>query len=768
MADHDGIRPYTHPAGGWDALGAVARAIRTQMDATSGAKTLLRNNQPDGFDCPGCAWPDPKHTSAFEFCENGAKAVTWEATKHRATPEVFANHTVSELLIWNDHDLENLGRLTHPMVYDQASDRYVAIDWDDAFGRIAAGLNALPDPNMAEFYTSGRASNEAAFLFQLFARAYGTNNFPDCSNMCHEATSVGLPMSIGIGKGTVSLEDFDHADAIISMGHNPGTNHPRMMSTLREASKRGAPIVVLNPLKERALERFAAPQSPIEMATFSSTPIASDYLQVKVGGDVAAFKGIMKGVLALDAADLAADGPGLLDRAFIAEHTNGIDALVADLAATDWNAIERASGLSRARLEHVARIYCAANSVIVCYGMGVTQHRMGTGNVQQISNLLLLRGNYGRPGAGICPLRGHSNVQGDRTVGIDEKAPTGLLQGIKRVFGFDPPVAHGHDAVEAIKAIFEGRSKVMICLGGNLAVAMSDPRRSFAAVRSLDLAVHIATKPNRSHLLVSKQTLLLPCLGRTELDLQSGGAQSVTVEDSMSMVHASKGRLPPPSEHVRSEPAIVAGIAKAVLGRRHGIDWDGMIADYDRIRDAIEGVLPAFADYNARVRQPGGFRLPLGPTERIWHTPSGKAEFLVFNGLAEDPRSQAPDVLTLTTLRSHDQYNTTIYGFDDRYRGVFGRRDVVFLNAEDLADLGLVAGDRVDLQAAPEAGEAADPDAVLKGMTAVAYDIPRGSAGAYYPEANVLIPLAHHDKQSGTPSYKSVPIRVARAADQVE
>ncbi|HEY2661618.1 MAG TPA: FdhF/YdeP family oxidoreductase [Caulobacteraceae bacterium] len=764
MADRDGIRPYTHPAGGWDALGAVARAIRTQMDAASGAKTLLRNNQPEGFDCPGCAWPDPKHTSAFEFCENGAKAVTWEATKHRATPEVFANHTVSELLTWNDHDLENLGRLTHPMVYDQTLDRYVAIGWDDAFARIAAGLNALPDPNMAEFYTSGRASNEAAFLFQLFARAYGTNNFPDCSNMCHEATSVGLPMSIGIGKGTVSLEDFDHAEAIISMGHNPGTNHPRMMSTLREASKRGAPIVVLNPLKERALERFAAPQSPVEMATFSSTPIASDYLQVKVGGDVAALKGIMKGVLALDAADLAAGGPGLLDRAFIAEHTNGIDALVADLADTDWEAIERASGLSRARLEHVSQIYCAANSVIVCYGMGVTQHRMGTANVHQISNLLLLRGNYGRPGAGICPLRGHSNVQGDRTVGIDEKAPAALLQGLKRVFGFDPPEAHGHDAVEAIKAIFEGRSKVMICLGGNLAVAMSDPRRSFAAVRRLDLAVHIATKPNRSHLLVSKQTLLLPCLGRTELDLQAGGAQSVTVEDSMSMVHASKGRLPPPSEHVRSEPAIVAGIAKAVLGGRHGIDWDGMIADYDRIRDAIEGALPAFADYNARVRQPGGFRLPLGPTERIWHTPSGKAEFLVFDGLAEDPRSADPDVLTLTTLRSHDQYNTTIYGFDDRYRGVFGRRDVVFLNAEDLADRGLAAGDRVDLHAAPEAGEPADPDAVLKGLTAVAYDIPRGSAGAYYPEANVLIPLAHHDKQSGTPSYKSAPIRVVRTA----
>jgi molybdopterin-dependent oxidoreductase alpha subunit len=764
MTDPEGIRRYTHPAGGWDALGAVARAIRTQMDAATGAKTLLHNNQPDGFDCPGCAWPDPKHTSAFEFCENGAKAVTWEATKKRATPEVFAEHTVSELLGWSDHEIENLGRLTNPMIYDAASDRYVAIDWAAAFNLIAQELNALPDPNMAEFYTSGRASNEAAFLYQLFVRAFGTNNFPDCSNMCHEATSVGLPVSIGIGKGTVSLEDFDHADAIISIGHNPGTNHPRMMTTLREAAKRGAPIVVLNPLKERALERFAAPQSPVEMATFTSTPIASDYLQVKVGGDTPALKGIMKGVLALDADDRTAGGDGLLDRPFIAEHTEGFEALVADLDATPWEAIERASGLSRAQLEYVSRIYCAAKSVIVTYGMGVTQHSMGTANVQQISNLLLLRGNYGKPGAGICPLRGHSNVQGDRTVGIDEKAPAALREGIKRVFGFEPPTAHGHDAVRAIQAIADGRSKAMICLGGNLAVAMSDPARTFEAVRKLDLAVHIATKPNRSHLLASRTSLLLPCLGRTEMDVQAGGAQSVTVEDSMSMVHASKGRLPPPSEHVRSEPAIIAGIAKAVLGDRYAIDWDGMVADYDRIRDAIEAVLPAFADYNARVRQPGGFRLPLGPPERVWHTPSGKAQFLVFEGLAEDPRSEDPTVLTLTTVRSHDQYNTTIYGLDDRYRGVFGRRDVVFLNAEDLAERNLSAGDRVDLQAAPFPGESPNPSAVLKGLTAVVYNIPKGSAATYYPEANILIPLDHHDPKSGTPSYKSVPVRIARAA----
>ncbi len=760
----EGIRKYDHPAGGWDALAAVARTIRGQMNTVSGTQIMLRNNQPDGFDCPGCAWPDPKHTSTFEFCENGAKAVTWEATRKRATPEVFAQHTVTELLGWHDHRIEDLGRLTHPMAYDPVSDRYLPIAWDEAFARIGAALRALPDPNMAEFYTSGRASNEAAFLYQLFVRAYGTNNFPDCSNMCHEATSVGLPMSIGIGKGTVSLDDFECTELIISMGHNPGTNHPRMMTQLHAAARRGTPIVVLNPLRERALERFQEPQNPIEMATFSSTDIASDYLQVKVGGDAAALKGVMKGVLALDAEDLAAGGPGLLDRAFIAEHTLGFEKLVADLAATSWPEIERIAGVPRAALERIAGIYCKAKSAIVCYGMGVTQHGHGTENVQQISNLLLLRGNYGRPGAGICPLRGHSNVQGDRTVGIDEKAPAALREGIERVFGFAPPEAHGHDAVQAIEAIEDGRSKVLVCLGGNLAVAMSDPGRTFAAVRRLDLAVHIATKPNRSHLLVGKESLLLPCLGRTELDLQAEGPQSVTVEDSMSMVHASTGRLPPPSPHVRSEPAIVASIAKAVLGDRHGIDWDAMVADYDRIRDAIAAVLPAFADFNTRIKEPGGFRLPLGPTERIWHTKSGKAEFLVMAGVKEDDPTLDPSVLLLATLRSHDQYNTTIYSLDDRYRGVFGRRDVVFLNAEDLAERGIAAGDRVDLEAVPPGGRAKDDDSpVLRNVTAVAYAIPRGCAGAYYPEANVLVDLSRRDARSGTPAYKSVPIRVRRS-----
>ena len=752
---NSGLRVYTHAAGGWDALKAVAKAVRTQMDAVPAGETLLRENQPDGFDCPGCAWPDPKHTSTFEFCENGAKAVTWEATKKRATPEVFARHTVSELLTWHDHDIENLGRLTHPMVYDATSDTYVAIGWDAAFQRIAAALNALPDPDMAEFYTSGRASNEAAFLFQLFVRAYGTNNFPDCSNMCHEATSVGLAEVLGVGKASVSLEDFDHTAGIFAMGHNPGTNHPRMMTTLREVARRGAPIVAFNPLRERSLERFKSPQSPVEMTTGRSTDIASDYLQVKVGGDIAALKGLMKAVLDLDQADIEAGGQGVLDRDFIKQHTTGIDDLIADLTATNWDDIERVSGLSRSELERVAGLYVTLPSLIVTYGMGITQHRYGTQAVQHINNLLLLRGNIGRPGAGICPLRGHSNVQGDRTVGIDEKAPKPLRDGIKKTYGFDPPEAHGHNAVEAMQAMLDGRSKVMISLGGNLAVAMSDTRKCAQAQRNLDLAVHVATKPNRSHLLLARDNLLLPCLGRTDRDIQATGPQSVTVEDTMSMVHASQGRLPPPSDEVRSEPWIVAHLARATLGTRYDIPWEAYCGDYDRIRDAIEAVLPAFADYNARIREPGGFRLPLPSAERIWKTPSGKAEFKVFDGLGE--AGHDGDVLMMTTVRSHDQYNTTIYGLDDRYRGIFGRRDVVFMNAEEVAARGWKTGDVVDVHSVEM------EDAVLKGFRVVAHDMAKGCAAAYYPEANVLMPLDSYDKQSGTPSYKSTPIRVVRA-----
>ncbi len=754
LRDVPGIRPYDNPAGGWDALKATAAAVYDQMQVAKAPLLLLRTNKPDGFDCPGCAWPDKAHTSTFQFCENGAKAVTWEATKKRVPPEFFAAHTVTELRGWSDYELENEGRITHPMAYDATTDTYQPIEWDAAFARIGTALRNLPDPNMAEFYTSGRASNEAAFLFQIFARAFGTNNFPDCSNMCHEATSVGLPKSIGIGKGTVSLEDFDHCELIIAMGHNPGTNHPRMMGTLHECARRGVPIIVFNPLKERALERFADPQNPIEMGTFSSTDIASTYHQVKVGGDAAALKGVMKALLAMS--DTGASE--VLDHAFIAAHTNGFDAFAADLRTTPWEGIEAICGLTRDALTSVAEAYARSNATIISYGMGITQHIRGTANVQQIANLLLLKGNFGKPGAGICPLRGHSNVQGNRTVGITEKPIAAMFEGIERAFGFKPPPNHGHDAVAAMQAMYEGRSKVLVCLGGNFAVALPDPERCYAGMRKLELAVHLNTKLNRSHLMVGQNSIILPVLGRTELDTQASGSQSITVEDSMSMVHASRGTLQPASSELRSEPAIIAGIAKATLPPDK-IYWDGMIADYDLIREKIEEVFPSFADFNKRIRVPGGFRLPLPPTERVWPTASGRAEFLPFVGVQEDPRPEDAAVMKLTTIRSHDQYNTTIYGLDDRYRGVFGRRDIVFVNEADLAAAGIEHGDLVDIATA----NPSSTQRVIR-LTAVAHDIARGSVAAYYPEANGLVPLDYQDKESGTPSYKSVPVHIRKAA----
>lgn len=741
-----GVRKYDGPAGGWGALKATATAVREQMDTLKAPITLMRTNQPDGFDCPGCAWPDKEHRSTFQFCENGAKAVTWEATSKRVTPEFFASHPVASLLHRSDYELEDLGRITHPLVYDRASDTYQPIEWETAFARIGEILRGLK-PDEVEFYTSGRASNEAAYLYQLFAREYGTNNFPDCSNMCHEPTSVGLPRSIGIGKGTVSLDDFEACELIISIGHNPGTNHPRMMGTLHEASRRKVPIMVFNPLRERALERFADPQDMIEMATYGSTRIASSYFMVKAGGDAAAIKGIMKALL-----EIEDSLGGALDYAFIKQHTVGFDALVADLHATQWPDIEAASGLKKSDLEMVAAAYAKSNATIVTYGMGITQHNEGTANVRLICDLLMLRGNFGKPGAGICPLRGHSNVQGNRTVGITEKPSSAFLGKIEQVLGFKPPAEHGHDAVQAMQAMIDGTAKALICLGGNFAVALPDPGQCFPAMGKLELSVHIGTKLNRTHLLVGKHSFLFPCLGRTELDVQETGPQSVTVEDSMSMVHASAGKLKPASDVLLSEPAIVAGMANATLPDSK-VPWLELVADYDRIRDLIEKTVPGFDDFNARIRVPGGFRMPLPPTERKWDTPSGKAEFFVFPGLHEDKVVEGEDVLRLVTIRSHDQYNTTIYALDDRYRGVFGRRDVLFMNPDDLAARGLEHGDLVDIETIT-----AGRKLRYEKITAIEYKIAAGSVAAYYPEANRLVPLDYIDVDSGTPSYKSVQI----------
>lgn len=759
MSDRKAIRRYDEPAGGWGALRALGEHLIEQDIPVKGATTLLRMNQPEGFDCPGCAWPDPKHTSSFEFCENGGKAVAWEATAKRCTPEFFAEHAVTELATWSDYALEMVGRLTHPMAYDAASDRYRPVSWEEAFETIARHLRALPDPNMAEFYTSGRTSNEAAFLYQLFAREYGTNNFPDCSNMCHEATSVGLPYSLGVGKGTVLLDDFDKTDCILIFGQNPGTNSPRMMTTLRNASRRGASIISFNPFRERALERFQAPQNPIEMVTLTSTPISFRLHQLRVGGDVAVLKGLMKVLVEEDDRRRAVDEIEILDWDFIRGHTIGIEALTEDLRRTRWEDIERKSGLARAAIEEAARIYMKAERAIIVYGMGITQHRRGACNVQQLANLALLRGHIGRDGAGLCPVRGHSNVQGDRTVGITEIPTKEFLDRLEKRFGFKPPTAHGHNVVTALDAMVKGKVKVFIGMGGNIAAAIPDWQKTHAAFRNLDLTAHVATKLNRSHLVHGRAALILPCLGRTEIDVQAAGPQSVTVEDSMSMVHASTGRNEPASKHLKSEPAIIAGMARATLGTRSVVDWEGFIGDYDLIRDAVEAVFPIFQGYNARIRVPGGFHLTSTARERIWATASGKANFLVFNGLGEDPEEDDPDALSLTSVRSHDQYNTTLYSLSDRYRGVYGQRDVLFLNPEEIAKRGLKANDRVDIYTLSQDGV----ERAVRNFRLIPYAFPAGSCAAYYPEVNPLVPLYAHDQMSFTPSYKAIPVRIERS-----
>jgi molybdopterin-dependent oxidoreductase alpha subunit len=751
------FEPYGSPAGGWGALHATAHALREQSIVLKGSKALLSMNQPDGFDCPGCAWPDPKHASSFEFCENGAKAVSFELTKRKVTRDFFAAYTVRELEQQSDYWLEEQGRLTEPMRYNSATDHYEPISWDDAFAMIGTHLRGLANPDRADFYTSGRTSNEAAFLYQLFVRRLGTNNFPDCSNMCHEATSVGLPESIGIGKGTVLLEDFEETDAIFVIGQNPGTNSPRMMTSLRDASRRGVPIVVMNPLRERALERFAAPQDPVEMATFSSTHIASEYCQVRIGGDVAALKGIMKLVLEAHEAAVQAGGDAVLDLPFIEQHTSGFEALADDLRRTTWDDILRISGLPRAQIERIAQIYMRSESVIICYGMGLTQHRCGTEAVQQVANLLLMRGNFGRPGAGICPVRGHSNVQGDRTVGIDEKPSAELLGQIEKVFGFRPPQYHGRSVVDSLQAMIDSQSDVFIALGGNFVAAVPDEKIVKEAMRRLKLTVAINTKLNRGHVVHGQEALILPCLARSDIDVQATGRQSITVEDSMSTVHASGGLVEPPSQDLKSEVSIVCGMARATLPGGE-IDWDGFEANYNLIRDKIEAIFPKlFADFNARIGIRGGFHLYNGPQNREWKTATGRANFLVCNGVAEDPDVAEPATLRLATIRSHDQYNTTIYSLNDRYRGVFGGRMVVFMNTDDMAERHIQAESLVELESITDGGEVRR---TASGFKVKPYNIPRGSIAAYYPETNNLLPLSYHDRRSKTPSAKSIPVVV--------
>ncbi len=758
-------KPYRGAAGGWGALISVAQAWLTSDNALKNLRMMLKTNQNGGFDCPGCAWGDSPESGMVKFCENGAKAVNWEATKRRVDGAFFAKHSVSSLLEQSDYWLEYQGRLTEPMSYDAETDRYTPISWDAAFALISKHLRNLGSPNQAEFYTSGRASNEAAYLYQLFVRAFGTNNFPDCSNMCHEASGVALAQSVGVGKGTVTFDDFEHADAIFVLGQNPGTNHPRMLEPLREAVKRGAQVICVNPLKERGLERFQHPQHPIEMLTNGDRPTNTAYFRPALGGDMALLRGMAKFLLQWEREAQLTYEPAVFDHDFLNEHTDGVLDYLAAVDETPWDQIVEQSGLPLTDIEHAARMYAKSKNVIMCWAMGITQHRHSVPTIHEIANLMLLRGNLGRPGAGLCPVRGHSNVQGDRTMGINERPPAFFLDALERRFQFKVPRENGHNVVEAIHAMLDGRSKVFIGLGGNFAQATPDSPRTFQALSNCDLTVQISTKLNRSHLAHGKEALILPCLGRTDIDVQTEGPQAVTVEDSFSMVHASNGQLQPLSKQMRSEPSIIAGIAAATLGT-HPVDWNWVVADYSRIRELIADTIPGFKDFNQRLENPGGFYLGNSAAARCWDTPSGRANFRA-NVLPVDlvhERTRATGVLPdliMQSMRSHDQYNTTIYGLDDRYRGVKGQRDVLFVNEADIIRLGFKPGQKADIVSIWDDGR----ERRVKGFTLLAFDIPAGQAAAYYPEVNPLVPLESTGDDSHTPTSKFIAIRLEVASD---
>ncbi|SEC61172.1 oxidoreductase alpha (molybdopterin) subunit [Streptomyces misionensis] len=732
-----------HAAAGLPAIKHTLRIAQQQMGVRRTALTLLRVNQKGGFDCPGCAWPEPDHRHTAEFCENGAKAVAEEATKRRVTPEFFAAHPVADLATRSGYWLGQQGRLTHPMYLPEGAAHYEPVTWERAFGIIAEEIAALGSPDEAVFYTSGRTSNEAAFLYQLFARELGTNNLPDCSNMCHESSGSALSETIGIGKGSVLLEDLYKADLIIVAGQNPGTNHPRMLSALEKAKANGAKIVSVNPLPEAGLERFKNPQTP--QGLVRGAALTDLFLQIRIGGDQALFRLLNKLILETE---------GAVDEEFVREHTHGFEEFARAARSADWEETLTATGLSRAEIEQALEMVLASRRTIVCWAMGLTQHKHSVPTIREVVNFLLLRGNIGRPGAGVCPVRGHSNVQGDRTMGIFERPAPGFLDALEAEFGFAPPREHGYDVVRAIRALRDGEAKVFFAMGGNFVSASPDTEVTEAAMRRARLTVHVSTKLNRSHTVTGARALILPTLGRTERDVQASGEQFVTVEDSMGMVHASRGRLAPASAHLLSEPAIVCRMARAVLGERSVVPWEEFEKDYAAIRDRIGRVIPGFADFNARVARPGGFALPHAPRdERRFPTATGKANFTA--APVEFPELPAGRLL-LQTLRSHDQYNTTIYGLDDRYRGIKGGRRVVLVHPEDARALGFAEGAYVDL-----VGEWRDGvERRAPGFRVVLYPTARGCAAAYYPETNVLVPLDATADTSNTPASKSVIVRL--------
>jgi molybdopterin-dependent oxidoreductase alpha subunit len=759
---HTGLRRGEPPeaAGGLTAVASAVAHTLSEMGPARGLRVLGRINQQNGYDCPGCAWPDPPGDRALaEFCENGAKAAAEEATTARMTPASFARWSVADLSLRSDRWLGAQGRLTHPMILRAGATHYEPIAWDDAFRRIAGHLRALDSPDEAVFYTSGRTSNEAAFLYQLFVRRFGTNNLPDCSNMCHESSGTALGETIGIGKGTVTLDDFDHADLILVIGQNPGTNHPRMLTALERAVKRGCVIVSVNPLPEVGLARFKQPQdlkNPLRAAgqlAGRGIRLAEMHLPVRINGDVALLKAVMKELL-----EEERRRPGeVVDRSFIEARTRGFEAFAAALEGEEWSVLERESGIDRAQIRRLADLIASRERMIVTWAMGLTQHRNAVSNIQEIVNLVLMRGSIGKRGAGLCPVRGHSNVQGDRTMGIWERPPQPFLDAIEREFGFSPPREHGLDTVRAIRAMHGGEAGVFFAMGGNFLSATPDTEVTAEALRRCRLTVHVSTKLNRSHLVTGEEAIILPCLSRSEADEVQGRAQFVTVENSMGVVHASRGRLAPASELLLSEVEIVARLAAAVFGPAADVPWRWLADDYDRIRDAIERVIPGFERFNERVRQPDGFHLPNAPREGRFDLPGGRARFTVH----PVPRlALEDDEFLMMTIRSHDQFNTTIYGLNDRYRGVRNERRVVFMNRDDIAAAGLVAEQEVDLTSRFEGAVR-----VARSFLVIPYDIPSRCVATYFPEANVLVPLGSVAEGSNTPASKSVVIRIAASSE---
>ncbi|MEV8321534.1 FdhF/YdeP family oxidoreductase [Kitasatospora sp. NPDC056731] len=743
--------PYHHPAAGWGAAKSVTRFLVKEGAYVDGPRAIMRmNHENGGFDCPGCAWPDDTKGLHLDICENGIKHVTWEMTRKRVGREFFAAHSVTELSGWSDFALEDQGRLTEPMVYDAGSDHYVPISWKDAFELVGRTLRELDDPNRAAFYTSGRLGNEATFLYQLMARELGTNNLPDCSNMCHEASGRALQASLGTGKGTVDLKDWEVTDALFIMGVNAASNAPRMLTALADAHRRGAQIVHINPLIEAAATRTIVPHDFVDMALFKSTKTSTLNLQPRIGGDMALVRGMAKAILEQATAD-----PQALDRQFIERHTTGFEAYRALCGATPWEEIERQSGLGRAEVLKAARVYRDADRSIVSWCLGVTQHEHGVDTVREIVNLLLLRGNLGREGAGPSPVRGHSNVQGNRTCGIDHRPSPEFLDRLAEACGIDPPRAHGLDTVSAVEAMRRGEVTVFVAMGGNFALAAPDTPYTYEALRGCELTVQVSTKLNRSHLVHGRRALILPCLGRTEKDHQRGGVQSTSVEDSMSMVHLSVGMKRPASPHLLSEPAIVAGMARAALPDS-GTPWEWYIEDYDRIRDTMSRALDGFEDFNRRVRLPLGFRIKQPARELVFLTPSGRAEFSTAPLPDVVP---APGTLALGTMRSHDQWNTTIYSDNDRYRGVRNLRTLVFLNTDDMRERGIAELDPVDITSTAKDGSTR----TLNGYLAIPYDIPRGCAAGYMPEMNVLCAIGDYSTQSDQPIMKHLKVTVTKA-----